>query len=96
MLHQHDPSRFDLSKRPRVPRPAPSVSRVVSLLNLLGEREGDFLTLSDIARELGLNKATAHGILTALTEATYIVRHPQDKGYTLGPGIVRVGRAASS
>jgi DNA-binding IclR family transcriptional regulator len=77
-----------------LPRPSPSVSRVVTLLNLLGDRPADFLTLSEIARELDLNKATAHGILTALTDAGYIVRHPEDKGYSLGPGIVRVGRAA--
>jgi DNA-binding IclR family transcriptional regulator len=77
-----------------MPRPAPSVSRVVSLLNLLGEHPGEFLTLSDVARRLSLNKATAHGILTALTEAEFVVRQADDKGYSLGPAIVRVGRTA--
>jgi DNA-binding IclR family transcriptional regulator len=77
-----------------MPRPAPSVARVVSSMNLLGEHPGEFLTLSEIARRLSLNKATAHGILTALTETNFVIRHPEDKGYSLGPGIVRVGRAA--
>jgi DNA-binding IclR family transcriptional regulator len=75
-------------------RPAPSVTRVVSLINLLGEQTGEFLNLSEIARRLELNKATAHGILTALNDAGYIVRHPESGGYTLGPGLVRVGRSA--
>jgi DNA-binding IclR family transcriptional regulator len=70
------------------------VIRVVSLMNLLGEQRSEFLTLSEIARRLSLNKATAHGILTALTDAGFVIRHPEDKGYSLGPGIVRVGRAA--
>jgi DNA-binding IclR family transcriptional regulator len=75
-------------------RPAPSVTRVVSLISLLGEHRDEFLTLSEIARHLSLNKATAHGILTALTDTAFVIRHPDDKGYTLGPSIVRVGRAA--
>jgi DNA-binding IclR family transcriptional regulator len=79
-----------------MPRPAPSVSRVVALMNLLGEHPGEFITLSEIARRLSLNKATAHGILTALTDANFVIRQPVDNGYSLGPGIVRVGRAALS
>lgn len=75
-------------------RPAPSVSRVVALINLLGEHTGGFLNLSEIARRLELNKATAHGILTALNDAGYIVRDPESGGYTLGPGLIRVGRSA--
>jgi DNA-binding IclR family transcriptional regulator len=77
-----------------MPRPAPSVSRVVSLLNLLGRHPDEFLTLSEIARLLSLNKATAHGILAALTDAGFVIRHADDNGYSLGPGVVRVGRAA--
>ena len=77
-----------------MPRPAPSVSRVVTLLNLLGDHANEFLTLSEIARRLDLNKATAHGILNALTDAGYVFRHPNDKGYSIGPMVVAVGRAA--
>ena len=77
-----------------MPRPAPSVSRVVTLLNLLGDHANEFLTLSEIARRLDLNKATAHGILNALTDAGYVIRHPNDKGYSIGPMVVAVGRAA--
>jgi DNA-binding IclR family transcriptional regulator len=76
-----------------MPRPAPSITRVVKLLNLLGERSSEFLTLSEISRRLDLNKATAHGILSALTESGYVLRHADDKGYAIGPALVTVARA---
>jgi DNA-binding IclR family transcriptional regulator len=77
-----------------MPRPAPSVSRVIAVLGLLGSEPIDFLTMSEIARRLDLNKATAHGILTVLAEEGYVLRDPEDKGYALGPAVTTVGRAA--
>jgi DNA-binding IclR family transcriptional regulator len=76
-----------------MPRPAPSTTRVIRLLNLLGDPSSEFLTLSEISQRLDLNKATAHGILWALTESGYAVRHPDDRGYAIGPALVTVARA---
>ena len=79
-----------------MPRRAPAVERSIAVLNLLAARPGERYTLSEIARDLGLNKATLHAILWALTEAGYLVRDPESKTYGLGPGLVALGNAAGS
>lgn len=79
-----------------MPRRAPAVERSVAVLNHLAAHPGEKLTLSEIAREVGLNKATLHAILSALTDAGYLVRDPARKSYGLGPALIAVGNAASS
>ena len=54
-----------------MPRRAPAVERVIAVLNLLAAHPGQPYTLSDIARDLELNKATLHAILWALTQAGF-------------------------
>ena len=34
-------------------------------------------------------------MLTALTDAGYVLRHPVDKTFTLGPAVIAVGNAAA-
>ena len=75
-------------------RPAPSVERTVRVLDFLAAHPGEAFPLSDLARRLDLNKATAHALLAALTDAGYLVRHPGRKTYTLGPALVALGNAA--
>jgi DNA-binding IclR family transcriptional regulator len=79
-----------------MPRRAPAVERSIAVLNLLAAHPGERYTLSEIARDLRLNKATLHAILWALTEAGYLVRDPEGKSYGLGPALVAVGTAALS
>src|SRR6266542_1698075 len=79
-----------------MPRRAPAVERSVAVLNYLAAHPGEKLTLSEIAREVELNKATLHAILSALTEAGYLVRDPARKSYGLGPALIALGNAASS
>ena len=79
-----------------MPRPAPSVERVLALLNLLGENPTEYLTISEIARRLDLNKATTLGILAVLTDSGYVLRQSGDGGYTLGPAWTTIGRAAAA
>jgi DNA-binding IclR family transcriptional regulator len=78
-----------------VPRRAPAVERVIAVLNLLAAHPGQADTLSDIARDLSLNKATLHALLWALTETGYLFRDPQTKSYTLGPALIALGNAAT-
>jgi DNA-binding IclR family transcriptional regulator len=61
----------------------------------LSQHPDQRFTLSEIARHLSLNKATCHAMLSALTEAGFLLRYPLDKGYALGPALVAIGRAAS-
>ncbi len=75
-------------------RPAPAVERTTALLDFLAAHPTQPWSLSELARRLDLNKATAHSMLTALTDAGYLVRHPIRKDYALGPALIGVGRAA--
>ena len=75
-------------------RRAPAVERAVAVLNYLAAHSGDRFTLSEIARDLTLNKATLHAILGALSEAGYLVRESDAKTYGLGPALVALGNSA--
>jgi DNA-binding IclR family transcriptional regulator len=77
-------------------RPAPSAERTVALLDFLAGHPDERFGLSELARRLGMSKATAHAITAALTDAGYLLRHPVDKRYSLGPALVAVGNAAAS
>lgn len=75
-------------------RPSPAVDRVVVVLNFLAAHPDEGFTLSELARHLDLNKATAHSLLNALAGAGYVLRHPSRLTYTLGPALVALGNAA--
>lgn len=75
-------------------RPAPAVDRTVAVLNHLATLPGEQLTLSELARELSLNKATAHALLSSLADAGYLLRDERAKTYGLGPALIAVGNAA--
>jgi DNA-binding IclR family transcriptional regulator len=79
-----------------VTRGTPAAERTVEVLNLLAANPGRPLGLSEIARRLGMSKGSAHALLTTLEAAGYLVRHPADKTYVLGPGVVALGRAAAA
>jgi DNA-binding IclR family transcriptional regulator len=76
-------------------RQSPPTERVTRLLDLLATRPQQGHTLSELARELEINKATCLGIVGALCRAGYLVRDESTKTYTLGPSLVALGRAAS-
>ena len=50
--------------------------------------------LSDLAREVGLNKTTVFRLLSALESAEMIERTPSGTTYRLGPELVRLSRLA--
>lgn len=77
-------------------RPSPQTDRLVSVVDLLGGRPGDGLTLSDIARRLGLSPVTCHPMLASLLKAGWLVRHPTRKTYRLGPALAVIGQAAAA
>jgi DNA-binding IclR family transcriptional regulator len=77
-------------------RPVPSAARTVALLDFLATHADERFGVSELARRLEMSKATAHALTAALTDAGYLVRHPVDKTYSLGPALVSVGNAAAS
>lgn len=79
---------------PGTARRSPPTERVVQVLDHLVARPGLRFGLSELSRELDLSKPTCLGILTALTDAGYLIRDPVDKTYGLGPALIVAGRAA--
>lgn len=75
-------------------RRSPPTERVIRVLDLLATQPRQGAALSEIARRLDLSKATALGIVGALTRAGYLVRDDDTKTYTLGPALLGLGRAA--
>ncbi|MCF2531081.1 IclR family transcriptional regulator [Yinghuangia soli] len=86
-------SRLD-EPHPPTASTSPPTDRVVGVLQLLVGRPAQAFSLSDIARALGMNKATCHAVTSSLTHADFLIRNPADKTFTLGPALVAAGRAA--
>ena len=66
----------------------------MAVLELLAAHPDERFTLSEVARRCDLNKATAHALLAALSERGVLLRHPEEKRYSLGPVLVTIGEAA--
>jgi len=75
---------------------SPSAERVVTVIEFLSTRPGESFGLSELARALGMSKATAHALCTTLTEAGWLLRHPVDKSFSLGPALIAAGHAAGA
>jgi DNA-binding IclR family transcriptional regulator len=63
---------------------------VLDVIELLAAAGEDRLRFSDVARQLGLTQATAHAILTTLSDRGWVHRDPVDKTYSLGPALAVV------
>ncbi|BCI55387.1 transcriptional regulator [Mycolicibacterium litorale] len=74
-------------------RTSPPTERVVRILDFLAGRPDQRFGVSDLARRVGVSKPTCLGILTALSEAGYLVRDA-DKTYRLGPSLITLGHKA--
>lgn len=71
--------------------PAPAVSRALRILTSLAEAEGVPMTLSDIARALGLAKSSTANLCAALEEGGMVERDAN--GYRLGRRTAELGGA---
>jgi DNA-binding IclR family transcriptional regulator len=77
-----------------VARPAPAANRAIDIVNFLAAHPTESFTMSELARRLDMNGASAHAVLAVLTDAGYVVRHQTHKTYGLGPALVALGQAA--
>jgi DNA-binding IclR family transcriptional regulator len=77
-------------------RPSPQTDRLVAIVELLASRQGDGLSLSDIARRLGTTAGTCHPMMASLLKAGWVVRHPTTKSYQLGPALAVIGQSAAA
>lgn len=75
-------------------RTSPPTERVMAVLDFLARHRTERFGLSELARRLGLSKPTCLGIVTTLAESGFLIRDDRDKTYSLGPALIRIGRAA--
>jgi DNA-binding IclR family transcriptional regulator len=71
-----------------------SNNRAVDVINYLAAHPVESFTLSELAKALELSHGSAHRVLTGLTEARWLSRHPKHKTYSLGLALVAIGQAA--
>lgn len=70
-----------------------SVVRAINLLKMFTDAQPEW-SLSDLARAAGLNKTTAHRLLTDLERAGLLARNHRTGAYHLGPEAIALGGRA--
>ncbi|MCF2533556.1 IclR family transcriptional regulator [Yinghuangia soli] len=75
---------------------SPPTDRVVAVTEFLASRPGEPVTVAELVRHLGINRATCHAVLAALVRVGWVVRDPADRTFTPGPALIALGRAAES
>jgi IclR family KDG regulon transcriptional repressor len=89
--HNVQPTHPAPSDPPASPVSAPMVERAFRLLDLLSTSE-EGLTLSDLARMLGMSKSSIHGLLKTL-ESNHAIEQSEERRYILGPHIYELAQA---
>jgi DNA-binding IclR family transcriptional regulator len=77
-----------------VSRESPPTRRTVALLDAVVRRPGHDHSLAELAKETGISKATALGILNELHHAGWLSRDPANKTYRPGAAMLAAGTAA--
>ncbi len=75
-------------------RRALSATRAADLLNFLAAHPDEPLSYSELSSRLGINPASTHNLLMALTECGYLSRDPKNRTFSLGAALVAIGDAA--
>ncbi|MET0143921.1 MAG: helix-turn-helix domain-containing protein [Ilumatobacteraceae bacterium] len=75
-------------------RRTPAVERAAAILRLLGAHPHQEFTVSQLASQLTISKATAHSLVTTLNDAGLVARSRRAT-YRLGLALVAIGQAAA-
>ena len=75
-------------------RPSPSALRATQLLTYLAAKHDASYSVSELARELDMNRATCQSVLMGLEAAGFVRRDARTKAYSLGPALIALGEAA--
>jgi DNA-binding IclR family transcriptional regulator len=65
--------------------PSPPTRRALDVVEFLARHHDEAIRLSDVVRQVGINQATAHSILSELCARGWASRDPADKTFSLGP-----------
>jgi len=76
--------------------PSPPTERVIAVMQLLTGAHDRVHSLTEIARDLGISKATCHAILATLTTHGWAVRDGPTAGYCSGPAFAAMARPIGS
>ncbi len=71
-------------------------ARTLAIIDLLMANPHRAYGLTDMTRQLKLNKATCHAILSTMKGAGFLNQDPKTKTYRLGPSMAAAGHAAFS
>lgn len=71
-----------------------TTARAMAVLEYLAAHPSEAFGLSELARELEINKATLLSIVTTLLDGGWLLQHPTRKTYALGPTLIGTGAAA--
>ncbi|AEC20816.1 IclR family transcriptional regulator [Pusillimonas sp. T7-7] len=71
-----------------------SIRRVLHMLRLLAQHEASGLSLQEITTLSGLERSTAHRIITCLAAENFARKEPESKRYYLGIDAMQVGFSA--
>jgi DNA-binding IclR family transcriptional regulator len=74
--------------------PSPAVQRACEVLRHLARHPDESFSVSGLAKELAIPRATCDAILQALAEEAFVVRADDDLRYRLGPSCIAVGDGA--
>jgi DNA-binding IclR family transcriptional regulator len=74
--------------------PSPAVVRAGEALRHLARHPTTPFSVSELARELGVPRATCDAILQGLAEGGFVIRREDDLRYELGPSCIPLGDAA--
>src|SRR5262245_51271153 len=74
--------------------PSPAVLRACDALGHLARHPTESFSVSELARQLGVPRATCDAILQALAVHRLVTRRDDDLRYELGPGSFAIGDAA--
>ncbi len=88
MKEQRSPDRTD-----DVVERAPAVTSAIRIMNFLAFRSAE-AGVSELARELGLNKSTCFNVLDSLVRGELLVKDSRRAAYRLGPRLVELGTAS--
>jgi DNA-binding IclR family transcriptional regulator len=75
-------------------RPAPASAHAADIISFLTAHPGRGFTISELARHLSLNIASAHATLAVLSDCGFVDRDPVHRTYVLGPALAATGLAA--
>jgi DNA-binding IclR family transcriptional regulator len=77
-------------------QPSPAVLRACRVLEVLAEEPDEALGLSEVARRVGIPRASCQTLLMALTEHGLVLRREPELTYVLGAACLTLGTAAAA